>query len=97
MHNLGEDCRNAAIHAMRTRPSLKRIKASFVNQDDTTLQDLMAEKKEHWMRDWNDPDASNESRVLILEELMSCKQVDEQDQVAALFHFVRSNPGALPV
>jgi len=27
---------------------------------------------------------------------MSCKNVEEQDQIAALFHFVRSNPGALP-
>ena len=31
-----------------------------------------------------------------MEELLSCKQVEEQDQVAALFHFVRSNPGSLP-
>jgi Zinc finger, ZZ type len=96
VEGLGEECRTAATHALRTRPNLKRIKASFANEEDTTLQQLMEEKKQHWMQDWNDPDASNASRVQVLQEILSCKQVEEQDQVAALFHFVRSNPGALP-
>lgn len=90
----GEACRLAAVHALRTRPSLKRIKADFRDNDE--LKRLMSEKKQTWIKDWNDLKATTESRVMILEEVLSCKQVDEEDQVAALYHFFRGNPGALP-
>jgi len=94
-YNLSGHCLEAAVRAMRENPSLKRIKAKFADNDED-LQRLMVEKKQNWIRDWNDLDATNGSRVKILEEIMSCKNVEEQDQIAALFHFVRSNPGALP-
>ncbi|KAL7571712.1 hypothetical protein ACA910_011235 [Epithemia clementina (nom. ined.)] len=98
INDLGEDCLQAAIRAMKTRPSLKRIKADFADTCCTTpLQDLINAKKHHWMKGWNDPEATIKSRWDILTELLSCQQVDEQDQVAALFYFVRSNPAALPV
>lgn len=95
VEDIGEESRVAALAALRSRPSLKRIKADFLVKNDD-LEQLMQDKKENWMKGWNDPDSSNEDRLQILEEILSCKQVEEQDQVAAIFHFVRSNPGSLP-
>ena len=96
-YKLGEECREAALHAMRTNPSLKRIKADIQrNESDDELDQLVREKKQHWMRDWNDLEATNESRVMILDEVLNCKQVEDEDQVAALFHFIRGNPGSIP-
>ena len=93
-----EYCTRLALEAMRCRPNLKRILADFpsTTQLEQELKDLMESKKTRWMQDWNAVDATPESRVHLLEELRNCQQVDEQDIVAALFHFLRSNPGALP-
>ena len=99
---LDEDCTRLALKALQTRPNLKRILAEFPTQDaeattlEQELQTLMASKKTRWMQDWNALDATPASRVHLLEELRNCQQVDDQDRVAALFHFLRSNPGALP-
>ena len=99
---LDEDCTRLALNAMQTRPNLKRILAEFPTADaeattlEQDLKHLMESKKTRWMQDWNALDATPASRVHLLEELRNCQQVDEQDVVAALFHFLRSNPGALP-
>ncbi|KAL7571711.1 hypothetical protein ACA910_011234 [Epithemia clementina (nom. ined.)] len=59
INDLGEDCLQAAICAMKTRPSLKRIKAVFADTCCTApLQDLIQAKKHHWMKGWNDPEAT---------------------------------------
>lgn len=95
VEGLGGDCFRAAVHAMRTKPGLKRIKADF-QYNAQELEQLMEEKKLGWMRGWNDPFATSSSRVLILEEVLGCLRAHEQDQVAALFHFLRNNPTSLP-
>ena len=61
---------------------------------DDDLDRLMKEKQNWWVRDWNDLDVTNHKLLHILDDIRI--RVDEQDQVAALFHLIRNNPGSLP-
>lgn len=105
---LRHSCRAAAIVALQNCSSLYRIKANFIpidrniDQDeldvdnhDNELQQLQRRKHQRWMRNWTDVNATAQDRYRILQDIRQRVNSHPDDQVAAVFHFLRNNPLSL--